>query len=165
MNRTAVIAAVVFVFAFGLPLIGDAQRGRGATGEKPKVDVVQSVGCAERQAGNPPGGSELATWWLTRAADPRVTQPGMFNTNQVEESRKAPLGSLTFHLVGVTDFLTPEELLKSGQRKEFTTPENANATGELRHGRKVLVKGLLIEGGDQKRINLLAVIALAEGCQ
>lgn len=88
----------------------------------------------------------------------------MFNSNQVEEARKAPLGGLTFHLVGVADFLTPEELLESGQRKEFTTPETANATGQLRHGHKVLVKGALIDAGDQRRINLLSVVGLAESC-
>lgn len=142
----------------GLPLTLHAQRGRGATGEKPKVDIVQSVGCAERKGGTP------ESWWLTRAADPRVVGPGMFNTTQVEEARKVALGSQLFQLIGVADFLDAEGLLKSDQRKEFTTKETANATGQLRTGHRVLVKGLLIEGADQKRINLLTVIGLAETC-
>jgi hypothetical protein len=159
VTTTPAVVAGALVFVIGLPSAGHAQRGRGATGEKPKVDIVQSVGCAERRSGAP------ESWWLTRAVDPRVTQPGLFNTNQVDEARKASLGSLSFQLVGVTDFLTPEELLKSGQRREFTTPETANATGQLRHGHKVLVKGMLIDAPDQKRINLLSVVGLADTCQ
>lgn len=166
INRTAVAAALAIGCC--LPLVAEAQRGRGATGEKPKVDVVQTVGCAERKSGSPPGGSgprsELETWWLNRAADPRVSPPGMFNTTQVDEARSATLGSNVFQLIGVADFLDSEGLLKSGRRKEFTTPETANATGQLRSGRKVLVKGLLIEGGDQKGINLLSVIAVGDAC-
>jgi hypothetical protein len=158
VTRTALAATLALGFC--LPATLDAQRGRGATGEKPKVDIVQTVGCAERK-----GAGEQETWWLTRGADTRVAPPGMFNSTQVEQAKEATLGSNAFQLVGVADFLDPESLLKSGRRKEFTTPENANATGELRPGRKILVKGLLVESPDQKRINLLAVIGLADSCQ
>jgi hypothetical protein len=147
------------VCVIGLPLSVDAQRGRGRGGEKPTVDIVQSVGCAERKSGNP------ETWWLTRAADPRVVPQGMFNTNQVEEARKVALGTQSFRLVGVAEFLTPEDLLKTGQRKEFTTPQTANATGQLRAGHKVLIKGMLIDTPDEKRVNLLAVVGLSDACQ
>ena len=155
--RLAATAAAA-VIGFGLPATLDAQRGRGGRGgEKPTVDIVQTVGCAERKGGNP------ETWWLNNAADARVAPPGTFNSNQVDQAKGATLGSAVFQLIGVADFLDSESLLKSGRRKEFTTQETVNATGELRHGRKVLVKGLLIEG-DQKRINLLAVIGLSDNC-
>lgn len=143
------------------------QRGRGATGEKPKVDVVQSVGCAERKPGSLRGGgpgTENDSWWINRASEPRTAPPGIFNTTQVEAAKSVPLGTNTFQLVGVADFLEPEALLSSGQRKEFTTPENANATGQLRAGRKILIKGMLVEAGEAKRINLLTVIALSDTC-
>ena len=136
-----------------------AQRGRQANpGEKPAVDVVQSVGCVERRDGNP------ETWWLTRAVDPRVTPPGVFSTTQIDTARGLPLGANAFQLVGVADFLDTDGLLKSGRRREFTTAQNANATGEIRAGRKVLVKGMFITSGETKRINLLNVIGLADSC-
>ena len=63
------------------------------------------------------------------------------------------------------DFLDVEGLLASGDRALFTTPEQANATGELRAGRTVLVKGLLIEADESSRINLMAVVGLSETCE
>ena len=138
---------------------GFAQRGRQTRpGEKPAVDVVQSIGCVERHDGNP------ETWWLTKAADARVTQPGVFSTGQVDTARGAALGANTFELVGVADFLDADGLLKSGRRREFTTSQNVNATGQIRPGRKILVKGMYITTGETKRINLLNVISLADSC-
>lgn len=138
---------------------GFAQRGRQTRpGEKPAVDVVQSIGCVERHDGSP------ETWWLTKAADPRVTQPGVFSTGQVDTARGAALGANTFELVGVADFLDADGLLKSGRRREFTTSQNVNATGQIRPGRKILVKGMYITTGETKRINLLNVISLADSC-
>ena len=136
-----------------------AQRGRqGGAAERPKVDIVQTVGCAERKGGAP------ETWWLGRAGETRPTQAGVFSGSQINASKTIPLGTGTFQLVGVADFLDKEGLLRSGRRQEFTTADTANAAGELRDGRKLLVKGLLVDAGDVKRINLLAVIALAESC-
>ncbi len=156
-NRTVFAAALAI--GCGLPLMVHAQRGQQpATGEKPKVDIVQSVGCVERESGDP------ETWWLKRAAEPKVTQAGMSSTRQIEEAKSVALGTHVFQLIGVADFLDTEGLLRSGQRTQFTTPETANATGQLREGHKVLVKGLLIEAADQKRINLMAVIALTDTC-
>ena len=152
--------------SIGVLLVGlgpnlSAQRGRqgGASPrEKPKVDVVQSVGCVERKSG------DTETWWLTRAADPRPAPPGVFSTGQIDAARQAPLGANAFQLIGVADFLDADGLLKSGRRSEFTTPQTANATGVLGDGRKVLVKGMLIDAGEGKRINLLTTIRLADSC-
>ncbi|MGH6693046.1 MAG: hypothetical protein ACREF4_20450, partial [Gammaproteobacteria bacterium] len=60
---------------------------------------------------------------------------------------------------------TKEELLKRGQRAEFTRPEVANATGQLQDGRKLVVKGLLITAPNEKRLNLVSVQQLADTCQ
>ena len=65
----------------------------------------------------------------------------------------------------MADFLDAESLLKSGQRKDFTSSETVNATNQLRAGHRVLVKGMLIDAPDQKRINLLSVVALADTCE
>jgi hypothetical protein len=154
-SRTLIATSIVLLVASS----GFAQRGRQTNpGQKPAVDVVQSVGCVERRDDNP------ETWWLTKAVDPRVTQPGIFSTVQIDAARGASLGTNAFQLIGVADFLDTEGLLKSGRRREFTTPQNANATGEIRAGRKLLVKGMLITSGETKRINLLNVISLADSC-
>lgn len=130
---------------------------RPAPAAKPAVEIVQTVGCVERRAGD-------AEWWLTRAAEPAVTRAGVFNRDQVDEARAQSLGEREFALVGVADFLGAEALLRSFDRASFTTPEQVNATGALREGRGVLVKGLLIEADAGARINLLAVVPLADAC-
>ena len=124
-----------------------------ATTDEPTVEIVHTVGCVERRTGD-------AEWWLARAADPTVTRPGVFNQDDVDEAREQALGARAFHLVGVADFLGAEALLRSFDRSSFTTPDQANATGELRAGRRVLVKGLLVAAGEVERINLLAVVGL-----
>jgi hypothetical protein len=142
------------------PSLGAQAAPQSAAKPKPKVDVVQTVGCVERRGGPQP------TWWLTRAATPTVSRVGVFNTLQVEEARKtATLGTREFELVGIAEFLDAEGLLRSGDRAAFTTPDQVNATGELRAGRTALVKGLLIEAGAQSRLNLLAVVGMAETCR
>ena len=127
-------------------------------GTKHQVEIVITLGCAEERAGTPP------TWWLRRAAEPEIVKGGVFDTTQIEEAKGSTLGAREFQLVGVADFLDTESLLEWGGRSEFTTVEQANATGELRNGRTVLVKGLLIEANPVPRINLLAVIGLADDC-
>src|SRR5262245_14759223 len=88
--------AVLLGVMFSLATVVTAQRGRGAAaGEKPAVDVVQTIGCAERKDGSP------ETWWLQKAVDPRVVQPGVFSVGQVDTARGAALGSQSFQLVGV----------------------------------------------------------------
>jgi hypothetical protein len=137
-----------------------AQRGARPAGAKVKVEIVQTVGCVERRAGDPP------LWWLTRAQAPSVTRDGVFNRAQVDEAKKtSTVGTLAFHLIGVADFLDVEGLLRSGNRAQFTSADQVNATGELREGRTVLVKGLLIDAGGESRINLIAVVGIADTCR
>jgi hypothetical protein len=90
----------------------------------------------------------------------------VFNRTEVDEIAGAVKpGARVFQLVGVADFLDVDGLLASGDRQLFTTAEQANATGELRTGRMVLVKGLLIEADGDSRINLMAVVGLSETCE
>lgn len=128
-----------------------------ATTDEPAVEIVHTVGCVERRTGD-------AEWWLARAAEPTVADPGVFNQDEVDEAREQALGTHEFHLVGVADFLGTEALLRSFDRATFTTPDQVNATGELRAGRTVLVKGLRIAAEGVERINLLAVVGLADTC-
>lgn len=124
------------------------------------VDIVQAVGCVEERRE-----SSGTTWWLVNSTAPMVSEAGVFNTDHVEEARDASPGSGEFELVGVADFLDVEGLLRSASREQFTTEEQANATGELRGGHTVLVKGLLIPDDEKARINLLAVVGLRDECR
>ncbi len=141
--------------AFPLAAAGEQARARRP---EPQVEFVQTVGCVERRAG------DASTWWLTRAAEPTVTRAGVFNEVQVGEARETALGDGEFRLIGFADFLTPEGLLNFGDRALFTDPDQINASGELRPGRTVLVKGLLIETDGESRINLTSVVGLADAC-
>ena len=143
--------------ALVLPSAAAEQRRSQPTGEKPKAPIVQGVGCAE-QRGSP------ATWWLVRASGAEPAVPGPFHISQVEKARAAGPGTNVFRLIGEADFLSVEDLLKSGERSRFTTPETANASGQLRAGRQVLVKGLLVDVAGEQRINLMSVVSLADSC-
>ena len=153
-GKTTVLLLTAAVWLAPWPAHG--QRVATTTDE-PAVQIVQTVGCVERRTGD-------AEWWLARAAEPTVTRVGVFNRVQVDEAREQAPGDREFELVGVADFLGAEALLRSFDRSSFTTPDQVNATGELREGRTVLVKGLLIEADDVERINLLAVVGLADTC-
>lgn len=149
----------VLLLAAAVWLAPASTRGQrvDATSGAPAVEIVHTVGCVERRAGE-------AEWWLARAAEPTVTEAGVFDEDEVNEARAQALGTHEFHLVGVADFLGAEALLRSFDRSSFTTPDQVNATGELRAGRTVLIKGLLIESDDAARINLLSVVGLADTC-
>ena len=149
----------VLLLAAAVWLAPASTRGQrvAATSGAPAVEIVHTVGCVERRAGE-------AEWWLARAAEPTVTEAGVFDEDEVNEARAQALGTHEFHLVGVADFLGAEALLRSFDRSSFTTPDQVNATGELRAGRTVLIKGLLIESDDAARINLLSVVGLADTC-
>jgi hypothetical protein len=153
-----VCAFAMVLTAAASPNAGEQQPPAGAAPVKAKVDIVQTVGCVERRGA---GGDQ---WWLIHAASPTVTRDGVFTTRDVEAAKQVTRGTRDFRLVGEADYLDREGLLRSQNRAEFTRPEQANATGALREGRTVLVKGLLIKG-DEERINLLAVTPLADACR
>ena len=124
---------------------------------KPKVPLVTVVGCSARTADG--------TWMLTNATDGIESKVLFTSAKEIEEATKKALGNNRYRLLGTPEFLTKEELLKQGQRKEFTRPEVANATGQLQDGRKLVVKGLLIVAPSEKRLNLVSVQQLADSCK
>ena len=121
-----------------------------------QVDIVQIVGCVEHRSDS--------SVWLADASAPSIVRRGVFDQTQVNAARTSALGNGSFHLIGEADFLSAEGLLRTGERSAFTSPEQANATGGLRAGRKVLVKGLLIKSDNESRVNLLAVVTLSDTC-
>ena len=124
---------------------------------KPKVPIVSVVGCASRTA--------EGTWMLTNATDGIESRVLFMSAKEIEEAKKKALGNNRYRLLGTPEFLTKEELLRQGQRAEFTRPEVANATGQLQDGRKLIVKGLLITAPNEKRLNLVSVQQLADTCK
>ena len=52
----------------------------------------------------------------------------------------------------------------AGGSRRADRRDQINASGELRPGRTVLVKGLLIETDGESRINLTSVVGLANSC-
>ncbi len=159
MTRTVVTATLALGVLWSSPLAARTPQVPAAE-RKVQVEMVHTIGCVERR------NNAAAPWWLTRAAEPTVTKPGVFNSDQLAEIREtAALGAHQFQLVGVADFLTAEGLLRSGDRALFTAPDQVNATGELRDGRTVLVKGLLIETDADPRINLVVVVGMEDKCR
>ena len=124
---------------------------------KPTAPIVSVIGCASRTA--------EGTWMLTNATDGTEARRLFANAGDLEEAKTAALGNNSYVLIGTADFLTAEELLKHGQRAEFTRPEVANASGQLQDGRKLFVKGLLITTPNEKRLNLAAVHQVADTCK
>ncbi|MXY25774.1 MAG: hypothetical protein F4Y45_14805 [Acidobacteria bacterium] len=151
----ALLVAMLSASVSGAAAASLQQPGGGDNG--PAVEVVHTVGCAERRGGD-------ADWWLVRAAEPEPTGVGVFNVLEVDAAKSRPLGDREFQLIGVPDFLGAEALLRAADRALFTEPDQVNATGELRDGRAVLVKALLIDAEPPPRLNLLAVVGLADNC-
>ena len=124
---------------------------------KPKVPLVSVVGCANRM----PDG----TWMLINSTEGIETERLYSSEKEIEEARKTKFGDHRYKLIGIAEFLTKEELLRHLQREEFTRPEVANATGQLQHGQKLVVKGLLITASNERRLNLVSVQQLGYTCE
>ncbi len=141
--------------------LGASASGIGAQRQidldTPTVDIVRAVGCAT--AGSAPG-----DWTLTNATEPTVVTIPFTSTTEIEELTTEPLANKTYKLLGTAEFVSVERLLRQSQRAEFTAGESANATGTLRDGYKVVVRGLLLDPDGNARINLTSVQILAESC-
>ena len=124
---------------------------------KPTSEIVRAVGCAS--AGSAPG-----DWTLTNATEPTVVTIPFASTTEIEELTTEPLANKTYKLLGTAEFVSVERLLRQSQRAEFTAGESANATGTLRDGYKVAVRGLLLDPDGNARINLTSVQVLAQSC-
>ena len=152
MKGPEVLGALVL--AGGLTVGIHAQQGEAS---KPKAPLVTAVGCATR---TPEG-----TWVLSNATDSTETAQLFSSSKEIEAAKKQALGRNRYTLLGTADFASKEELLKTQQRAEFTRPEVANATGQLQNGKKIVVKGLLITAPNEKRLNLVSVLQLADICR
>jgi hypothetical protein len=148
--------AMLTLAAWGIAV--GAEGGQPQTDpSKPTVPLVSVVGCARR---TPEG-----AWTLINATAGAETRTLFMTAKEVDEARKRPAGNNRYTLLGTPEFLSKEELLKSGQRSEFTRPDVANGTGQLQDGRRIFVKGLLITAPNERRLNLVAVQQLAESCK
>ena len=123
----------------------------------PTIEIVRAVGCAS--AGSAPG-----DWTLANATEPAGVRSPFKSTTEVEELATEPLANKTYKLLGTAEFVSVERLLRRSPRAEFTAGESANATGTLRNGYKVVVRGLLLDPDGNARINLTSVQILAESC-
>ena len=141
----------------GLVLAGTASAQRPGT-PPPTVDIVSAVGCAVKVPGAPP------TWTLTRAADPAVTQDPYASQEALDEARTQPLGSRSFPLVGVAEYLTDEDRQELSVAGNQVVGFQQASTGQLQDGHHVVVRGLLVEVDGEQTINLTSVVSLNETC-
>jgi hypothetical protein len=133
--------------------------------------ITTAVGCVAP-------GSSPSTWRMTNAAKvtapPAPARPGgggegagsraSHNVTTAEKEIAATQsGTETFELVGVADFVSPEEAMKFETRRSLYPVERVNSTGALAPNRRVAVKGVLIPGSPD-RLNLMSVVTLSETC-
>jgi mono/diheme cytochrome c family protein len=83
--------------------------------------------------------------------------------DEKEVAAKQAAGADTFELVGVADFVSPEQALKFETRKALYPVERVNSTGSLAPNHRVAAKGVWIPG-TPNRINLTSVAVLDESC-
>jgi mono/diheme cytochrome c family protein len=119
--------------------------------------------------------SAFTTWRMTDASKLPVTEvpadaPAAaarvshnVTKDEKETASKQPAGSDTFELVGVADFVSPEQALQFATRKALYPIERVNATGALAANRRVAAKGVWIPGSPA-RLNLTSVVVLSESC-
>jgi hypothetical protein len=127
-----------------------------AAGAEPQVPMVTVVGCV---VGSPDGRILLAN-----ASMPKVSRVLHADEGEIQDGWSTDAGDRLFELIGTAEFQSPDDLLEHGDRRLFTAPEAANATGALRPGRKVGVKALLIDGRPRQVLNLLSVQPVAGAC-
>lgn len=153
MRKT--IAIAVSLLAWSAPASAQGQ-GQPAAPPPPTSPLVLVVGCAQK-------GTQPHVWRLTNVGERSIApQPAISGEEQAAVSGR-PLGSDTYDLVGVADFVPPEASVQIGDRGDILTSERANATGALTPGHKVAVKGLYI-AGKPGRINVTSVVRLAPAC-
>ncbi|HUR34778.1 MAG TPA: cytochrome c [Vicinamibacterales bacterium] len=135
--------------------------------------ITTVVGCVA------PGSSPLA-WRMSSAAklpapapkagqESATPEAAAFRANhnvtkdEQEAAAKLPIGADTFELIGVADFVAPEQSLRIDTRKALYPLERLNSTGALAPNRRVAAKGVWIPG-TPARINLTSVVVLSESC-
>ena len=158
MNAGWSTVAMALALAWGLT-DGSLARGLPQVQTPPQVDIVAVVGCAQKASGVPP------RWMLTNASEPTVMRDPYASEDALDEATRAPLGSNTFRLVGVAEYLTEEDRGELDQAENPVIGFQRLATGQLQDGHKVAIRGLLVEVNDEQRINLTSVISLADSCR
>ena len=113
-----------------------------------------------------PARPEAAAAAATGAADnggggPRVSHN--VTKDEKDVAAKQAAGNETFDLVGVADFVSPEQALKFETRKSLYPVERVNSTAALAPNHRVAAKGVWIPG-TPNRINLTSVVVLDESC-
>jgi hypothetical protein len=83
--------------------------------------------------------------------------------DEKESAQKLAAGTDTFELVGVADFVSPEQALQFATRKSLYPVERVNSTGALAPNRRVAAKGVWIPGSPN-RLNLTSVQVLSDSC-
>ena len=83
--------------------------------------------------------------------------------DEQDAAGKLAVGSETFELVGIGDFVSPAMALNIDTRKALYPVERVNSTGALAPNRRVAAKGVWIPG-NPGRLNLTSVVFLSESC-
>jgi hypothetical protein len=151
--RLWVVAALLAAFG----RVDGSQAPQPLPSDRPRSPIVIAIGCAAE-------GPAPHVWVLSRAT-PHVesTELGLTAAEKAQLSAQ-PLGPATYQLIGIADFVDAATAAKIGARGQVMAPSRMNTTGALAAGRKVGVKGLLIEGSPP-RINLTSVADLGRCSQ
>jgi hypothetical protein len=136
-----------------------SDRRARATEASTKNPITTVVGCVAP--------SDALRWTMTSAAKlppPSGARPAQNLTKEEQASAaKLAAGSDTYLLIGVSDFVTPEQSLKNPLRQSLYPVQRVNATSALQPGRRVAAKGVFIPGSPA-RINLLSVAQVEGSC-
>lgn len=121
-----------------------------------KSPIVVTVGCASR--------TEVPhIWRLSSASAVAPSSTVGIATAERKELDGRSLGSATYQLIGVADFVDVATARRIGERGKILSPERVNATSMLVDGSKVAVKGLYVDA-KPPRINLTSVVLLGKTC-
>jgi hypothetical protein len=147
--------AVGVLLSVGVPVALSAQAP-AKPAEKPKAPLVIVVGCAKP-------GSQPTIWTLSNVSERTEAPTPALNKAETEQATARTLGSETYDLVGIADFVAPDASRKVGNRTDILAAERVNTTGKLAAGHKVIIKGLYVAGATP-RINVTSVVDLAPSC-
>ena len=140
---TMTLSRIVLTFslaAFAAPAFGSqAQRGATPPPAAAPLAVAAVVGCIAAEGSN---------WFLTNASEPIVVLAtdgkSMTGTNvSVDRAKQEPAGKQKYRLIN--------------NLTEFGVPEHK--------GQRVLVRGLVVGSGANRRINLVSFEPVAPACQ
>lgn len=153
--RSTLVLVVVATLATVSPSFGEA-AGQDRPRITVKTPVVAAVGCATTTG-------EPHIWALTQAGELTPSSNLGITSLEKQELQERSMGRGTYLLIGVADFIDPEQARRIGLRARLFPPARMNTTGQLVSGRRVAIKGLYIEG-KPARVNLTSVLDLGPGC-